>query len=244
MSRRGSGGVGATREGPPTALPPEFELVLIDGDNLLHRIRGMRDDAGLRWLLPRLRAWLPRGTRALVMLDGHPDPGDSYRRHAATGVDFQHSGNVDADTALVGTLRARPYAERARTVVVSDDRALGDRVRHDGGLVRRLDWLVGGLAAAVGDVGSAGTVPRPLPSAESSQGMVTAGIRPVGIGGGSRSRSGTSRARGTDTAIDHPAAGTASGSGGGESHDRAPWKPGRGATRKRGNPKREPKASP
>ncbi len=242
-------------------LPSEFDFVLIDGDNLLHRVRGMRDDAGLRWLLPRLRAWLPAGTRALVMLDGHPDPGDSFRRHVATGVDFQHSGTVDADTAIVGTLAARPYAERSRTVVVTDDRALGDRARRVGGLVRRLDWLVGGLAAAVGDAAGG-----PVQSAESARGMFTAGmgsegataglgseeaqphgmgpatgrartgVRPVGIGGGRRKAP-----RNAASSQNPRPGGPAPAPDDREAQEREPWKPGRGATTKHGNPKREPK---
>ena len=135
---------------------PEFELVLVDGDNLLHRVRGMRDEAGLRWLLPRLRAWRPTNVTITVMLDGHPDPGEAHRRRVATGVEFRHSGDYDGDSAIVATLRARPYAERSRTIVVTDDRQLGDRVRHTGGMVRRLDWLVNGLAASVGEPTPAG----------------------------------------------------------------------------------------
>jgi hypothetical protein len=272
--------------------PPEFELVLIDGDNLLHRVRGMRDEAGLRWLLPRLRAWLPQGSRALVMLDGQPDPGESLRRRVATGVEFQHSGNVDADTRLVQTLAARPYADRARTVVVTDDRQLGDRARQAGGQVRRLDWLVGGLAGAVGEPAVVGGGPREPPrrpwvarallgagapgrgrsvagvkppagdraavggdassagragvaggadvarpaadtsGRESDGGLLTGGIRPVGIGRGKAPRSSGSPSTPESSGSDAPE----------ETRDadaeREPWKPGRGATRKRGNPKR------
>jgi hypothetical protein len=288
MTRRGSG-MGPELVG---GGPPEFELVLIDGDNLLHRVRGMRDEAGLRWLLPRLRAWLPQGSRALVMLDGQPDPGESLRRRVATGVEFQHSGSVDADTRLVQTLAARPYAERARTVVVTDDRQLGDRVRQAGGLVRRLDWLTAGLAAAVGEPAVVGGAPRDpsrrpwvarallagqgiaapprrpgsgrRPSdaggeggsvpesgharragkgsvAESDRGIVTEGIRPVGIGRGKAPRS-------SGSPEEPPSGGSGHGAGGGRAQgaaedgagddEREPWKPGRGATRKRGNPKR------
>src|SRR4051794_41901071 len=108
----------------------------------------MRDEAGLRWLLPRLRAWRPPHATITVMLDGHPDPGEAHRRRVATGVEFRHSGDMDGDSAIVATLRARPYSERSRTVVVSDDRQLGDRVRHAGGMVRRLAWLANRPAAA------------------------------------------------------------------------------------------------
>ncbi|MEA2623053.1 MAG: hypothetical protein QOH61_1963 [Chloroflexota bacterium] len=218
-----------TQERGGQSAGPEVELVLIDGDNLLHRVRGMRDEAGLRWLLPRLRAWLPQGTRALVMLDGQPDPGESLRRRVATAVEFQHSGNVDADTRLVQTLAARPYAERARTVVVTDDRALGDRVRQAGGLVRRLEWLTAGLAAAVGEPAVVGGGPR----------GVTRRWQ-VGVGRGRAPRSsgtasGSSSSPGRKPASGGPAPDP---EGGREEPEHEPWKPGRGATKKRGNPKR------
>jgi hypothetical protein len=125
----------------PTPIP-ELAWVLIDGDNLLHRVRGMRDEAGVAWLLPRLSAWRPPGVHVTVVLDGAPDPRSPRRQRAASGITWEHSGRVDADTAIVELARGRPYADRARTVVVTDDRALADRARHVGVLTRRLDWLV------------------------------------------------------------------------------------------------------
>lgn len=116
--------------------------MLVDGDNLLHRVRGMRDEAGVAWLLPRLAAWRPAGVQVTVVLDGASDPGSPRRQRAAPGITWEHSGRVDADTSIVEQARARPYADRARTVVVTDDRGLADRARHVGVLVRRLDWLV------------------------------------------------------------------------------------------------------
>jgi hypothetical protein len=130
--------------------------VLIDGDNLLHRVRGMRDEAGVAWLLPRLSAWRPPGVQVTVMLDGAPDPGAPRRQRAASGITWEHSGRVDADTAIVETARARPYADRARTVVVTDDRGLADRARHAGVLTRRLDWLVDQLNRPSGPGGAPG----------------------------------------------------------------------------------------
>jgi hypothetical protein len=209
-----AGGRTSGGHGRPARPDPQFELVLVDGDNLLHRVRGMRDEAGLRWLLPRLRAWRPANATITVMLDGHPDPGEAHRRRVATGVEFRHSGDLDGDSAIVGTLRARPYSDRARTIVVTDDRQLGDRVRHAGGMVRRLDWLVNGLAASVGESAPAsGATDRPTKP-------------PIGIGGGQR-RLTTAMAEKTSDTDDED--------------DREPWKPGRGATTKRGNPKKSPK---
>jgi hypothetical protein len=129
------------RRRPPEPIP-DLAFVLIDGDNLLHRVRGMRDEAGVAWLLPRLSAWRPPGVQVTVMLDGASDPGTPRRHRAASGITWEHSGRVDADTAIVEMARAQPYADRARTVVVTDDRGLTDRARHVGVLTRRLDWLV------------------------------------------------------------------------------------------------------
>jgi hypothetical protein len=129
------------RRRPPEPIP-DLAFVLIDGDNLLHRVRGMRDEAGVAWLLPRLSAWRPAGVHVTVMLDGAPDPGSPRRQRAASGISWEHSGRLDADTAIVEMARAQPYADRARTVVVTDDRGLADRARHAGVLTRRLDWLV------------------------------------------------------------------------------------------------------
>lgn len=195
--------------------PIDLSLVLIDGDNLLHRVRGSRDEAGIRWLLPQLRAWRPPEVRVVVMLDGHPDPGESVRRRVATGVEFHHSLNLDGDTALLGILAARPYADRGRTMLITDDRALADRARHAGGLVRRVDWLTAQLATATGS--GTGRPPGMQP---------TRSGRPAGIGRGRPPRA-WPRPPSADVDPDT-----------GEAPDREPWRPGRGATKKRGNPKR------
>ncbi len=151
--------------------------MLIDGDNLLHRVRGMRDEAGVAWLLPRLAAWRPAGVQVTVMLDGVSDPGSPRRQRAASGITWEHSGRVDADTAIVETARARPYADRARTVVVTDDRSLAERARHVGVLTRRLDWLVDQLNRPMAPGGASGPAPRGAPGA--AQGGPR---RAVGIG--------------------------------------------------------------
>ena len=214
----------------PQAPVPELELLVIDGDNLLHRVRGMRDDAGLHWLLPRLRAWRPAGVQVLLMLDGSPGAGMGRRQLAAPGIQMQHSGRLDADTAIVELVRARGYAERMRTVVVTDDRQLSDRVRYGGVLVRRLDWLIDLLSRPNPDAAEAvkgaamarAAAPRsPVRSAPPARGTPRS---PVGIGGGRPPR---------------PAATTPIERDPDDVHE--PWKPGRGATAKRGNPRRAAK---
>jgi hypothetical protein len=184
---------------PDPAALAGVVLVIVDGDNLLHRLRGMRDDAGIRWLLPRLKAWRPEGVELVVVLDGYPEPGAAFRRPMGSGFEIRHSGSVDADSSILAILQARPYADRKRTVVVTDDRSLADRVRHAGGVPHRLGWLMAQLRAA-GDSHAA----RPMPL----------GARPA-------------RASVTSDTPDRE-----------RDPERRPWSPGRGATRKRGNPRK------
>ena len=216
---------------PPRRAPepvPDMALVVIDGDNLLHRVRGMRDEAGLHWLLPRLKAWRPPEVEILLMLDGSPGPGVGRRQQAAPGIRMQHSGRIDADTAIVDLVRAQGYSERSRTVVVTDDRQLTERARYSGVMVRRLDWLVDQLAAR--SVGQ-GPSQRPGPGQGTGQtrapGRAQPARPPVRIGSGR-----PPRAPDATTPIERdPEA------------PRDPWKPGRGATTKHGNPRKPPRQS-
>jgi len=191
-----------------------IDVVLIDGNNLLHRVAGGAGPGQLRGLLPSLRAAIPRSIQVIVMLDGPSDPGATPRHLASPGIEFRHSGRIDADTALVRLLGAQPFGERHRTVVVTDDRSLGDRTRRAGATPRRLDWLLRLLEAGSGTADSG----RP----------VTRAPAPL---------------RGPTMPVDRQAIG--------DEHDRytdedredvaSPWRPGRGATKKRGNPRRRPR---
>ena len=127
-----------------------IELLLVDGDNLLHEARGRRDEGGVAWLLPRLSRWRPESLRIVVALDGHPAPGESRRRRAARGVEFQYSGSRTADDLLIDLVSAQPYASRARSAVVTGDRALADRARRAGALTRTVGWLVSHLDRSAG----------------------------------------------------------------------------------------------
>jgi hypothetical protein len=166
------------------------EVLLVDGNNVLHRRVGTVDAAAQRALINRLRMALPPGIQVVVMFDGHADPG------ARSGnVEGRHAGTTSADDELLGIVSRQPELARAGTILVTDDRPLTERARQLGARTRRLDWLTEIL-----DFGG----PRRQPGA-----AIGAGTKP-------------------------PAAPR-------NDDEREPWTPGRGATRKRGNPRRRPR---
>jgi len=183
----------------------DVDLLLVDGDNLLHAVRGGRDDGGVAWLLPRLSRWRPAGLRIVVALDGHPAHGEASRRRAATGIEFHHAGAHSADDLIIDLLSRQPFSARARSVVVTRDLGLTDRARRAGGLTRTPDWLTEQLD-------------EPTRSAITQSGSAASQI-----GQGKPPRRPPDAVRGDE--------------------ERPPWRPGRGATRKRGNPRRGPRAA-
>jgi hypothetical protein len=185
----------------------DLDLFLIDGDNLLHDVRGTRDEGGVAWLLPRLRTWRPDHVHIIVSLDGHPPQSEPRRKRAVKGIEFYHAGSRSADDMLIDILRAQPYARRSRTVIVTRDRGLQDRARRAGGGTRSVDWLMQQMTS-----GSGGA----------QDGKAT---KPVGIGQGKPPKK---------RHFDPPDPSEA---------ERQPWEPGRGATTKKGNPRRSAKRS-
>src|SRR3989304_1391435 len=119
----------------------EVGLVVVDGNNLLHRTAGGPGPTAAAPLLARRRAALPAGVRAIVVLDGPPDPGGPLREVIAPSLEVRHSGRQSAGDVIGGIVGQPAYAHRPRTIVVPADRALTERVRHLGGRARRLDWL-------------------------------------------------------------------------------------------------------
>lgn len=184
-------------------------LLLVDGNNLLHRTAAGPGPVGARILLARLRAAMPPGMEAIVVLDGPPDPGAPMREAAGPNVEIRHAGRHSADDVIVRLVQERPPFERARVVAVSDDRALRDRVTGLGGIARRLDWIESSLALPPrgprAPAGSSIASARPPRSAPGKPGP--------GMGQGA--------AKGAEEDPDESA--------------RPRWQPGRGATRKRGN---------
>src|SRR3970040_30349 len=61
---------------------PEVGLVVVDGNNLLHRTAGGPGPTAARLLLARLRAALPAGVPAIVVLGARARPGRPPRRRA------------------------------------------------------------------------------------------------------------------------------------------------------------------
>lgn len=170
-----------------------IEVLLIDGNNLLHRLAGSADPSALRGLLPLLTAAIPGDIATTVMLDGYSAPGTGRSQRVRRGLEIRHAGSRSADDALLDLVRTNPRG----TTLVSDDRALRDKAQHLGAHTERLAWLEALLGRVAG--GSVGS---------------------VGIGG---------RSRPAPAPESEPPAEV----------ERLPWRPGRGATRKRGNPRRQ-----
>jgi hypothetical protein len=117
------------------------EVLLIDGNNLLHRVAGSADPTAQRTLIPRLRNAIPSTIATVLMLDGHADTGTSYRERAGRGFEIRHSGSITADDALVRLIRDSPHAQRGGITIVTDDITLGNHARQMGAMTQRLKWL-------------------------------------------------------------------------------------------------------
>lgn len=114
-----------------------IEVLLIDGNNLLHRTSGTADPAALRGLLPRLSAAIPSTVSVIVMLDGHAAPGSGRVQRVRSGLEIRHAGSISADEALLKLVQERVKL----TTLVSDDRALRDKAMALGAHTLRLAWL-------------------------------------------------------------------------------------------------------
>jgi rRNA-processing protein FCF1 len=167
-----------------------IDRLLIDGNNLLHRVSGNVDPGSIRLLLAKLSGAIPATLPTIVMLDGHAASGTDRRQRIRRGLDIHHAGSLSADDSLINIVRDMGQADRARATLVTDDRSLTEKARHLGARTKRLDWLQQILDSP----------PRPA--------------------------AGTSIGR---SGIKTPP----------PEKEKVPWQPGRGATRKKGNPKRE-----
>jgi hypothetical protein len=202
-------------------------VLLVDGNNLLHAVAGNAGPASLRGLLPRLTAAVPTDVDTLVILDGPPDPGGPARVRIRRGLTIRHAGRIGADAVIVAVVEERTFADRAGTLVVTNDVALGDEVRRIGGRVRPVRWLRERLdePPVVRPPGASIAGPRPgRGQTGTARDRVPTG-RPGTGGGRTQGEAGASPGvEGTDD--------------GEQDATRPSWAPGRGATRKRGNPRR------
>src|SRR6186713_2623954 len=107
-----------------------INVLLIDGNNLLHRVAGSADPTAQRTLIPRLRNAIPSTILTVLMLDGHADAGTHRKETIGKGFDVRHSGSITADDSLIYLIRDQPHERRVHTTVVTDDITLANRARH------------------------------------------------------------------------------------------------------------------
>jgi hypothetical protein len=117
------------------------DRLLIDGNNLLHRMHGAVDTGAVRLLLVKLQTAIPPTIQTTLMLDGHPASGTERRQQVTKSLTIQHAGSLSAYDALLNLVRDQAAYDRHATTIVTDDRSLADRVRALGARTQRLDWL-------------------------------------------------------------------------------------------------------
>jgi hypothetical protein len=184
------------------------DLLVVDGSNLLHALRGESATVGPpAALIGRIRGVIPAGTAIQLVFDGPPDRGLGTAR-IASGVGVRYSGRRSADDVILQLARGRADAGQLEggLLVVTDDRELGGRLRRWAARVVGTAWLIGRLRRARLSSPSAG---RPKAPVEAPTGP------------GDAAEGGQAKARDDERSPVRPA-----------------WQPGRGATAKRGNPRR------
>ena len=185
------------------------ERLLIDGSNLLHALgRGKGRPAPAATLVGRLRAVIPAPIRIELIFDGPPDRG-LHGTRIASGLTVRHSGSMSADRLI-----ERLVAEAIGTGGTPDAaHAAGDAIlviTDDIELGQRVRRRGGRSAGAV-------WLTRRL-----DRGVLSAPS--------------AGRPRPSKPTAGHGGAGGEDGRD--ADLDRRGWQPGRGATKKTGNPKR------
>lgn len=108
--------------------------ILVDGNNLLHRLPGPgRSRAAVRRLV--LEVSRHERMAVVVVFDG-PPPSGSPGEESLGSVTVVYAGTAVADDVIVG--RLPPGGEARQWAVVTDDRGLAGRVRQRGAEVRSL----------------------------------------------------------------------------------------------------------
>jgi hypothetical protein len=155
------------------------ELVLIDGNNLLHALRRSPDRARsdrasaaeapppvpASAMIGRIRGAIPAGVRVELIFDGSPS---GITGRLATGMSVEYSRRARADDLILDRL-TRQLAEHGpastwSTLAVTDDRELRDGVRNRGGRSAGTAWLLRRLTGTERPVrGRPGMTPAPRP---------------------------------------------------------------------------------
>jgi hypothetical protein len=181
---RGSHGWSGSDEAVENADPlAGVELVLIDGNNLLHALRGrVRDGGGYGGgasaggpaapqpasaIIGRIRSAIPPSVKVELILDGSPS---GITGRLATGMSVEYSRRSTADELILNRLtRQLDEGGPASTwpiLAVTDDRALRDGVRTRGGRSAGTAWLLRRLDGTERPIrGRPGTPPAPRPRA-------------------------------------------------------------------------------
>jgi hypothetical protein len=205
----------------------DIERLVVDGTNVLHVLGRAPEPAPPAALIGRLRAIVPPEVAVIVVLDGSPGHG-LVARQVASGVQVRYAGRATADEAIIALVQ-RDFAESSvGTLVVTDDIALAGAVRRLGARTVRNGWLVSRLERQRMEAPSIG---RPAPRAPGigTTAKTSATHRPAGAPARPPRRpSGPQLPPGEAAAAAK------------DENEPARWEPGRGATHKRGNPKRRP----
>jgi len=111
--------------------------ILIDGNNLLHRLpKSQRSRADVRTQVLEITR---RETLSVIVVFDGPPPTGAPARESLGNVTVVYAGSRTADDVIVSMLPGG--AETKQFSVVTDDRVLADRVRERGAKVRRLaEW--------------------------------------------------------------------------------------------------------
>jgi hypothetical protein len=185
-----------------------IDRLVIDGTNVLHALSRSATPVPATALVGRLRAVVPPGVAIVVVLDGSPEHGLVARR-VASGVEVRYAGRATADEAITAMVeRERGGFGTAGLLVVTDDIELGQHVRRAGGRTVRNGWLIRRLERQ--------RLSAPV-SGKTTPGSIGRPAPPAGGSGG---------------------AGQPAPHSGDDDSGAPRWSPGRGATRKRGNPRR------
>lgn len=183
----------------------DTDRVLVDGTNLLHRVGGAGTPPAT--IIGRIRGAIPLPIAIELVFDGvgHGVPG-----RVAQAMHVRYSGRRSADDTILeiaGDGAASPLTA-AKTLVVTDDRALRVALTARGARTAGLDWLLGRMHVAA-------SAP---PQQRRRSPSIGSGKPPAAAHGASAA-----------TGAGGPAA---------KDDEGPRWKPGRGATAKTGVPRK------